>query len=141
MPSDWELKSRLTQTPATEREGKSADRACRTCASASSVRNVASATVGASPAARRTASANESRTGACAASGAAPSAASIATSRKLLFRDTMEGQVDMGVEIFPLVEAFLHAGREGETRHDGVHQRRHRELRGDHDVDRPELAV
>src|SRR6266480_2393858 len=116
MPSDFELKVRFSQPPDTESEGNSAARACRTRASASFVRNVASATTGTSPEASRTASANDKRSGAagvgaCASStkGAAASNAISTTSRRLLIRDTMEIQVDMGVEVFPNVETLGHA--------------------------------
>jgi len=61
------LKVRLTHTPPTDSDGSKADRACRTRASASSVRKAASATAGASLDATRTASANDRRSGAPAA--------------------------------------------------------------------------
>src|SRR2546429_4305809 len=116
MPSDFELKVRFTQPPDTESEGNSAARACRTRASASFVRNVASATTGTSPDASRTASANDKRSGgggagACAASGApvVASQVSTATSRELLLRDTMEIQVDVSVEVLLDVEPLRHA--------------------------------
>src|SRR2546422_3840702 len=112
MPKDFELTVRFSHAPDTESDGRSAARACRTRASASFVRNVASATTGTSPEASRTASANDRRSGggggggalgagACAARGApmATSHASTATSRDLLLRDTMEIQVDVSVEI------------------------------------------
>src|SRR2546421_8531001 len=47
-----ELKVRFSQKPPTEAEGSSAARACRTRASASVVRKLASATTGTSPEAR-----------------------------------------------------------------------------------------
>src|SRR5207244_4157809 len=132
----------------TETDGSSAERACRTRASASSVRSVASATTGPSPAAKRTASANESRSGAAAEGacalrvrGAATSQASTPTSRELLLRNTMEIEVDVGVEVLLDVESLRHAGREGAARHHRVHQGRHGELRGDLHVHRSELAV
>src|SRR5437867_10213968 len=101
MPIERELKVRFSQKPPTEAEGSSAARACRTRASASVVRKLASATTGTSPEASRTASANDRRSGggggavgagACAARGApmATSHASTGTSRLLLLRDTME---------------------------------------------------
>src|SRR2546427_1027501 len=134
MPSDFELKVRLSHAPDTESDGSSAARACRTRASASFVRNVASATTGTSPDASRTASANDKRSGVvgagvCAASGApvATSQVSTATSRELSLRDTMEIQVDVSVEVLLDVEPLRHAGRERATRDDRVHQRRHGE--------------
>src|SRR5205823_13962047 len=148
MPSDFELKVRLSQAPDTESDGSSAARACRTRASASFVRNVASATTGTSPDASRTASANDKRSGgggagACAASGepVATSHVSTATSRELLVRDTMEIQVDVSVEVLLDVERFRHAGRERMPRDHRVHQRRHGELRGHHDVHGTELSA
>src|SRR5437867_4123010 len=108
MPSDFELKVRLSQAPDTESDGNSAARACRTRASASFVRNVASATTGTSPEASRTASANDRRSGvvgagACAARGAGADAvtshASTGTSRELWLRNTMEIEVDVSVEV------------------------------------------
>src|SRR6267378_2298351 len=106
MPKDFELKVRLSQAPDTASDGSSAARACRTRASASFVRNVASATTGTSPDASRTASANDKRSGVggagvCAARGAnaATSHASAGTSRELLLRDAMQIQVDVSVEI------------------------------------------
>src|SRR2546423_15057869 len=102
MPSDFELKVRLSQAPDTESDGNSAARACRTRASASLVRNVASATTGTSPEASRTASANDRRrgvvrAGACAASGepVATSHVRTATSRELFVPATVEIQVDV----------------------------------------------
>src|SRR5213596_1897604 len=119
MPIERELKLRFSQKPPTETEGSSAARACRTRASASFVRNVASATTGTSPEANRTASANDRRrgvvtAGACAASGepVATSHVSTATSRELFVRDTMEIQVDVSVEVLLDVERFRHAGPE-----------------------------
>src|SRR5881392_3928610 len=114
MPIERELKVRFSQKPPTEAEGSSAARACRTRASASVVRKVASATTGTSPEASRTASANDRRSGggggavgagACAARGGggargapmATSHASTRTNRELLLRDTMEIQVDVSV--------------------------------------------
>src|SRR5438094_138858 len=113
-----ELNERLSHAPLPDSDGSSAARACRTRASASVVRRVASSTTGVLPAAMFTASANERRSGAvaagaCAASGATPSHATKARSGRLLFRDTMEIQVDMGVEILLNVEALRHAGRTG----------------------------
>src|SRR2546426_4819874 len=122
MPIERELNVRFSQKPPTEAEGSSAARACRTRASASVVRNVASATTGTSPDASRTASANDKRSGVvgagvCAASGAGgadatTSHASTVTSRRLLIRDTMEIQVDVSVEVLLDVEPFRHAGCE-----------------------------
>src|SRR5690348_15141432 len=131
MPIERELKVRLSQKPPTVAEGSSAARACRTRASASVVRKVASATTGTSPEASRTASANERRSGAvaggvCAARGAgAPAAtshASTATNRELLLRDTMEIEIDVSVEVLLDVERLRHAGPERVPRHDRVHQ-------------------
>src|SRR2546427_8705717 len=73
IPNDFELNVRLTHAPEAESEGKSADRAWRTRASASVVRSVASSTGVAWPDATRTASAKERRrgvvvAGCCAAS-------------------------------------------------------------------------
>src|SRR2546429_9002097 len=150
MPIERELKLRFSQKPPTETEGSSAARACRTRASASSVRSVASATTGTSPEANRTASANDSRSGVmgagvCAASGAdadaATSHASRAMSRGLLLRDTMKIEVDVSVEVLLDVKPLRHAGRERALRHDRVHQWRHGELRGHLHVHRPELAA
>src|SRR5712664_1527263 len=137
MPIERELNVRFSQKPPTEAEGSSAARACRTRASASFVRNVASATTGTSPEASRTASANDKRTGVvgagvCASSvgDATTSNASTVTSRHLLIRDTMEIQVDVGVEVLLDVEPLRHAGRERAPSDDRVHQRRHSEFRG-----------
>src|SRR3989442_2236408 len=148
MPIERELKVRFSQKPPTEAEGSSAARACRTRASASVVRKLASATTGTSPEASRTASANDNRSGAvgagaCAASGTAmaTSHASTATSRELLLRDTMEIQVDVSVEILLDVERLRHARPERVPRDHRVHQRRHGELGGNHDVHGTELPV
>src|SRR3989449_4245485 len=156
MPKDFELTVRFSHAPDPEGDGRGAARACRTRASASFVRNVASATTGTSPEASRTASANDRRSGggggggggalgagACAARGApmATSHASTATSRDLLLRDTMEVQVDVRVEILLDVESLRHARRERLPRDDRVHQGRHGELRGNHDVHGTELSV
>ncbi|PYP53214.1 MAG: hypothetical protein DMD45_01950 [Gemmatimonadetes bacterium] len=67
MPNDFELKVRSSHDPPRDSDGNSAARVCRTRASASSARNPASATAGASLEATRTASANERRRGAPAA--------------------------------------------------------------------------
>src|SRR6266550_2409969 len=147
MSIERELKLRFSQKPPTETEGSSAARACRTRASASFVRSVASATTGTSPEASRTASANDKRSGGeagvCAPSGApvATSHASTDTKRELFLRDAMEIQVDMSVEVLLDVEPLRHAGRKGTPGDDRVHQRRHRELRGHLHVHRPELAA
>src|SRR2546427_5351085 len=160
MPIERELKVRFSQKPPTEAEGNSAARACRTRASASVVRKLASATTGTSPEPSRTASANDKRSGGgagggaggaggavgagvCAASGTpmATSHASTATSRELLLRDTMEIQVDVSVEILLDVERLRHARPERVPRHHRVHQRRHGELGGNHDVHGTELSV
>src|SRR2546428_4514596 len=141
MPKDFELKVRLSHAPDTESAGSSAARACRTRASASFVRNVASATTGTSPEASRTASANDKRSGvvgagACAArrTPMATSHASTATSRELLLRDTMEIQVDVSVEIRPVVERLGHAGSDRGPRDKRAHPRRHRPLPGPPDA-------
>src|SRR2546421_7993623 len=126
-----ELKVRFSQKPPTEAEGSSAARACRTRASASVVRKLASATTGTSPEASCTASANDNRSGvvgagACAArrTPMATSHASTATSRELLLRDTMEIQVNVSVEILLDVERLRHARPErGPHDHRG-HSRR-----------------
>src|SRR5438445_8821617 len=148
MPSDFELKVRFTHAPEIAIDGRSADRAWRTRASASVVRSVASSTGAAWPDATRTASAKERRrgvvvAGCCAASkqGAATSHARTAPSRRLVFRDAMEVQVDVGVQVLLHVEGLRHARRKGAARHGRVYQRRHRELRSDHDVDLTELVV
>src|SRR3989449_6235847 len=148
IPNDFELNVRLTHAPEAESEGKSADRAWRTRASASVVRSVASSTGVAWPDATRTASAKERRSGVVVAGscaprkeGAAASHARTAPSRRLLLRDAMEIQVDVGVEVLLHVEGLRHARRERAARHRGVYQRRHRELRGDHDVHRAEFAA
>src|SRR2546430_13784571 len=114
MPIERELKVRFSQKPPTEAEGRSAARACRTRASASVVRKLASATTGTSPEASRTASANDRRSGggggggavragACAASGPpmATSHASTGTSRSLFLRDTKEVENNVSVEVLP----------------------------------------
>src|SRR2546425_12087396 len=145
MPIERELNERFSQKPPTEAEGSSAARACRTRASASVVRNVASATTGTSPEASRTASANDNRTGAgaCAASGvnAATSPARRAMSQGLLLRDTMEIEVDVSVEELLDVERLRHAGPERVPGDNRVHQWRHGELGGNHDVHWTELPV
>src|SRR5882762_2265933 len=145
MPSDFELKVRFSHAPDTDSDGSSAARACRTRASASLVRNVASATTGTSPDASRTASANDKRidAGVCPVRvmGATTSHATTVTSRRLLICDTMEIQVDVGVEVLLDVEPLRHARCEGPPRDDRVNQRRHGELRGNHDVHRTELSV
>src|SRR3989442_6500495 len=148
MPSDFELKVRLSQAPDTESDGSSAARACLTRASASSVRSVASATTGTSPEAKRTASANDSRSGVVGA-GVCPSSvmgvttnhASRVTSRRLLLRNTMEIEIDVNVEVLPDVEPLRHARRERAPRYDRVHQRRHGELRGHLHVHGPEFTA
>src|SRR5438046_8423850 len=130
MPIERELKVRFSQKPPTEAEGSSAARACRTRASASVARKVASATTGTSPEASRTASANDRRSGggggavgagACAARGArgtpmATSHASTRTNRELLLRDTMEIEINVSVEILLDVERLRHARPEGVRR-------------------------
>src|SRR6266550_9096480 len=128
MPIERELKLRFSQKPPTETEGSSAARACRTRASASFVRSVASATAGTSPDASRTASANDKRSGVvgagvCAsrAMGATTHHASTVTSRRLLIRNTMEIQVDVSVEVLLDVEPLRHARRKRATRDDRVH--------------------
>src|SRR6266705_4664319 len=148
MPSDFELKVRFTHAPEIASDGRSADRAWRTRASASVARSVASSTGVAWPDATRTASAKERRSGVgvagCCAprkEGAATSHARTAPSRRLLLSDAMEVQVDVGVEVLLHVEGLRHARRERAARHGGVDQRRHRELRGDHHVHRAKLAV
>src|SRR2546422_7499078 len=116
MPKDFELKVGLSQAPDTASDGSSAARACRTRASASFVRNVASATTGTSPDASRTASANESRSGgaegACALTvrGAATRQASRGASRRLLIPEALERQVGgSGAGLF-YGSPFTHAG-------------------------------
>src|SRR3989475_9345996 len=148
IPSDFELKVRFTHAPEIASDGRSADRAWRTRASASVVRSVASSTGVAWPDATRTASAKERRSGVVVAGscaprkeGAATSHARTATSRWLLLRDAMEVQVDVGIEVLLHVEGLRHARRKSAARHGGVDQRRHRQLRGDHDVHRTELAI
>src|SRR5207248_9907586 len=116
-------------------------RAWRTRARASSVLRPASSTTGAVPAARRTASANESRTGAGACAAAPVAAVSASTMTLVTFRDTMEIQVDVSVEVFPDVEALRHALSECHAGDGGVHQRRHGEFGGHHHVHRPELTA
>src|SRR6267143_4573109 len=117
MPIERELNVRLSQKPPTAAEGSSAARACRTRASASLVRNVASATTGTSPDASRTASANDKRidAGVCPVRvmGATTSHATTVTSRRLLIRDTMEIEIDVGVEVLLDVESLRHAGGKG----------------------------
>src|SRR2546429_1125655 len=145
IPMERELNERLSQAPPPDNDGSSAARACRTRASASVVRSVASSTTGVFPAAMLTASANDRRNGAgaagaCAAAGAATSPANTASSPVLLLRDTMEIEVDVSVEVCLNVEALRHARGEGPAHHRRVHQRRHRQFRGQHDRDRPELA-
>src|SRR5439155_3330512 len=144
----FDLHVRFSHAPDTESDGNSAARACRTRASASLVRSVASATTGTSPEAKRTASANDRRrgvvgAGACAASGepVATSHVSTATSRELLLRNTMEIEVNVSVEVLLDVEPLRHARRERAPRHHRVHQRGHGELRGDLDVHWAEFTV
>src|SRR5216684_3820489 len=141
IPNDFELNVRLTHAPEAESDGRSAERAWRTRASASVVRSVASSTGVAWPDATRTASAKERRSGVVVAGscaprkeGAATSHARTAPSRRLVFRDAMEVQVDVGVQVLLHVEGLRHARRKGAARHGGMYQRRHGELRGDHDV-------
>src|SRR2546427_10828778 len=134
IPSDFELKVRFTHAPEIASDGRSADRAWRTRASASVARSVASSTGVAWPDATRTASAKERRSGVgvagCCAprkEGAATSHAITAPSRRLLLSDAMEVQVDVGVEVLLHVEGLRHARRERAARHRGVYQRRHRD--------------
>src|SRR5207247_11396 len=141
MPSEFLLKVRLTHAALAVTFGSSAARAWRTRACASSVRSPASATTGAVPAARRTASAKERRTGVGVCAAAMVAAASASTVRLVAFRDTMEIQVDVSVEVFHDVEAFRHALPEGHAGDGGVHQRRHGELGRDQDVHGPELPA
>src|SRR5213594_1692318 len=125
MPSDFELNVRLSHAPDTESDGNSAARA----------------TTGTSPEASRTASANDKRSdavgaGVCAASwaDAATSQASTGTSRELVLRNTMEIKVDVSVEVLLDVERLRHAGPERMPCDNRVHQWRHGELGGNHDV-------
>src|SRR2546430_7246599 len=138
IPIERELNERLSHAPLPDSDGSSAARACRTRASASVVRNVASSMTGVLPAAMFTASANERRSGglvpgACPATGAALSATSRASSRLLLLRDTMEIEGNVSVEVCLNVEALRHARGERPAHHGGMHQRRHRQPRGQHD--------
>src|SRR6266700_253409 len=148
MPSDFELKVRLSHAPDAESDGSSAARACRTRASASSVRSVASATTGTSPDASRTASANDKRSGVvgagvCAsrAMGATTHHASTVTSRRLLIRNTMEIQVDVSVEVLLDVEPLRHPRRKRATRDDRVQQPPPGALRGPLPLHPPDLAA
>src|SRR5260370_32387902 len=150
MPSDRELKSRLTQRPAAASEGNSAARAWRTRALASSVRSVASATEGASPAARRTVSAKDNRTGPWPAAGekVVPDATiKMANTARIirflvgLLRDTAKEDVDVLVEVGHAVEVLTRAQRERVAPVRRVQQWSDGQPpRGTH-VDRPELAA
>src|SRR6266852_282118 len=121
MPSDFELNVRLSQNAESERDGSSAARACRTRASASSLRNAASATGAAWPDASRTASANESCSAVWAVSGGAPGASVSASSRIFLrispslgrtLRETAKEDVNVVIEELPCVEPLRRAQRE-----------------------------
>src|SRR5258708_16885751 len=148
MPTGRGWNGGSSQKPPPGAGGSKPAGACRPGAPAAGVRNVASAPTGTSREASRTASANDKRTGvvgagACAASGAnaATSHASRAMSQGLLLRDTMEIQVDVSVEVLLDVERLRHAGRERVPRDNRVHQWRHGELGGNHDVHGTELPV
>src|SRR6266446_2706420 len=146
MPCALELKLRFAHEPDSDRLGSNPARACRTRAEAASARKPAISTTGGAvsgeiPVACRTALAKESRTGVgvCARSEAALKSARISVISGLL-ADTMEIEIDVSVEVLGDVEAFRHAGRERLARDDGMHHGRHRELRRDRHVHRPELA-
>src|SRR5437016_2826816 len=143
IPCAFELKLRFAHEPESERLGNKPERAWRTRAAAASARKPAIWTAGGGVCAAtcRTASANESRSGAgaCATSGDGAARTTAATI-SLRICNAMEIEVDVGVEVFADVEAFGHAGRKRLAGDDGVHQRRHRELRGDHHVHGPEFA-
>src|SRR5690242_2030854 len=138
------LNVRLSQEPESARLGSNPERTSRTRADAASARKPAITTEGGAacvcPVAWRTASANERRSGAgaCARNGDVAANASAIT--RLRLADAMEIEIDMGVEVFGDVKAFGHAGGERLARDDGVHQRRHGELRGNRDIHAPELA-
>src|SRR6266849_10137819 len=146
MPCALELKLRLAHEPDSDRLGSNPARTCRTRAEAASARKPAISTTGGAvsgeiPVACRTALAKESRTGVgvCARSEAALKSARI-TEISGLLADTMEIEIDVSVEVLGDVEAVRHAGRERLARDDGMHHGRHRELRRDRHVHRPELA-
>src|SRR6267143_6198368 len=145
IPCAFELKLRFAHEPDSDRFGNSPERAWRTRAAAASDRKPAIETDGGAackgPVAWRTASANDKRSGAggCALNEPVKTSAKISAIDGLL-ADTMEIEVDVGVEVAGNVEAFWHARRKRFPRDHGVHHGRHRELRRDRHVHRPELA-
>src|SRR5207237_3728129 len=141
------LKLRLTHEPASERLGSSPARAWRTRALAASVRSAAISTMAGAvsgavppPVASRTAPAKDRRSGATVCALSEGVATTVSAMSRLLFCNAMEIEVDVSVEIAGNIEAFGHARRERLARHDGMHQRRHRELGRDGQVDRPAFA-
>src|SRR5713226_2128357 len=150
MPKDFELNVRLSQAPETKRDGRSAARACRTRASASSLRNVASATGAAWPDASRTASANESCSGVWAVSGRAPGASVSASSSGIFLgispslggtlRETAKEDVNVVIEELPCVEPLRRAQRERVLPVRGVQHRRNCQPDGKLYVHGSELA-
>src|SRR5881398_177909 len=138
MPSDFELNERLSHSAPIERLGRRVARVCRTRASASLVRSVASATTGASPAARRTASANDSRRGAGVWASALVTdtidPASIRRSGRItsvlfaVLRDAAKENVEVTVDVLVDVKVFARAKRERMAPAGGVHERRHGQL-------------
>src|SRR5712692_2287192 len=150
MPSDFELNVRLSQNAESERDGSSAARACRIRASASSLRNVASATGAAWPDASRTASANESCSGVWAVSGRAPGASVSASSSRIFLgispslggtlREAAKEDVNVVIEELPCVEPLRRAQRERVLPVRGVQHRRNGQPDGKLYVHGSELA-
>src|SRR5712664_1620459 len=145
IPCAFELKLRFAHEPESDRFGNSPERAWRTRAAAASDRKPAietdAGTACEAPVAWRTASANDRRSGAgaCAVNEPAKTSAKIRAIGGLL-ADTMEIEIDVGVEVTGDVEAFGHAGRKRLAGDDRVHHGRHGELGGDGHVHAAELA-
>src|SRR5438105_5955184 len=92
------------------------------------------------PVASRTAPAKDRRSGATVCALSEGVANTVSAMSRLLFCNAMEIEVDVSVEIAGNIEAFGHARRERLARHDGMHERRHRELGRDGQVYGPKLA-